>query len=107
MPTARVSLGLHPVPQKEALSPTFRRPPIDGSLTIPEIYDWHYENSPDHPLFVYADDSGRSTTITWKDVVRATHKLGRAIRRITAGDDSDEAADSPQSVFAIVANNGV
>ncbi|KAJ7870004.1 hypothetical protein B0H13DRAFT_2557202 [Mycena leptocephala] len=36
-------------PQTQALrSPTFKPPPLDGSLTIAQIYDWHFQ----HTLFI-------------------------------------------------------
>ncbi|KAK0210917.1 hypothetical protein DFS33DRAFT_1371246 [Desarmillaria ectypa] len=42
-------------PQSQGLSsPTFRVPPLDGSPTIPEIYAWHLQHSPNHRVFVIA-----------------------------------------------------
>ncbi|KAH8099950.1 acetyl-CoA synthetase-like protein [Cristinia sonorae] len=74
-------LPLQPVPVTQALnSKTFHRPPLDGSLSIPEIYDWHMENSPNHPLFVYADDDGTEEIILWPDAVRAAHRAGKIVR---------------------------
>ncbi|KAJ7798343.1 hypothetical protein B0H13DRAFT_1933686 [Mycena leptocephala] len=33
-------------PSTQALrSPTFKAPPLDGSLTIAQIYDWHFQNT--------------------------------------------------------------
>ncbi|KAJ7244352.1 hypothetical protein C8J57DRAFT_1725733 [Mycena rebaudengoi] len=47
--------SLPPPPQTQALSSsTFTSPPLDGCLTIAEIYDWHFKNTPHHRLFVFA-----------------------------------------------------
>ncbi|KAF7330918.1 Acetyl-CoA synthetase-like protein [Mycena venus] len=32
--------------------PTFTPPPLDGTLTIAQIYDWHFRNNPSHRLFL-------------------------------------------------------
>jgi acyl-CoA synthetase (AMP-forming)/AMP-acid ligase II len=52
-------------------------PPVDGSLTVPEIFDWHYEHNPDHISFVYPDGDGSPKQITMKEAVRAMHRAGR------------------------------
>ena len=99
----RVSLGLPPIPKTQALtSTTFRPPPLDGSLTIPELYDWHYENSPDHPLFIYSDDDGEVTTIKWPQAVRAVHRAGHMARELAR---QNQLPTRP--VFAILAGNGI
>lgn len=41
-------------------SSTFHPPLIDGTLCIPELFEHHSQHSPDHPLFVYADNTTRS-----------------------------------------------
>ncbi|EIN05387.1 acetyl-CoA synthetase-like protein [Punctularia strigosozonata HHB-11173 SS5] len=57
-------------------SKTFSVPPLDGSLTIPEIYDWHAEHSPDHPLFTYNTSATDKVVITFKQGVHAIHRAG-------------------------------
>ncbi|KAI0926160.1 hypothetical protein AcV5_008691 [Taiwanofungus camphoratus] len=65
---------LPPPPQTQALSSaTFRLPPIDGSLNLPEIYDWHSEHIPDHRLFLFARDDGSIRTIFGPEGVRAVY----------------------------------
>ena len=59
-------------------SSTFRIPPLDRS--IPEIYDWHYEHTKNHTLFVYSDGEGHVKEIKWPRAVRAVHAAGRLIR---------------------------
>ncbi|KAL0578153.1 hypothetical protein V5O48_003858 [Marasmius crinis-equi] len=61
-------------------SPTFRRPPLDGSMTLTQIYDWQAQNSPDHRMFVYTDSNGRVRNITWKEGVAAIYTGARSIR---------------------------
>lgn len=49
------------VPTKQGhTSATFHPPPIDGTLSVPELFEYHSQHSPDHPLFVYADSVPRS-----------------------------------------------
>lgn len=38
-----------------AHSTTFSTPPVDGNLTIPELFAFHAVHSSTHKLFVYAD----------------------------------------------------
>ena len=101
--TEYFSLPIPPVPNTQALkSNTFKCPPLDGSLTLPEIYDWHYHNTPDHPLFVFADEADENHTILWPQVVRAVHEAGRIVRSRVPRDDKLSSA----SVVAIVAAVG-
>ncbi|KAH8116797.1 hypothetical protein DFH11DRAFT_1687657 [Phellopilus nigrolimitatus] len=73
-------LPLATPPNPQALnSKTFKLPPLDGSLTIPEIYDWHLDNTPDHPLFVYSDPEGVEHKILWPAAVRAFHRAAHIV----------------------------
>src|ERR1700743_2036418 len=73
--------SIPPLPNSQALSSiTFKKPVLDGSMTLPEIYDWHYINSPNHPLFVYSDDLDNVQTIVFYEAVRAIHKVARLVR---------------------------
>ena len=76
----RIELPIPPVPNSQGLSSkTFKVPPLDGSLTLPEIWDWHLENSPDHPVFVYREDDGAERTIYMRDAIYAVHRAGRIL----------------------------
>ncbi|TCD61564.1 putative NRPS-like protein biosynthetic cluster [Steccherinum ochraceum] len=76
-----VSFPAHLVPKTQALSSkTFKIPPLDGSLTLPEIWDWHLENSPEHPLFVYVDENGTEKSLIFRDAIYAMHRAGRIMR---------------------------
>lgn len=86
-------------------SATFKQPPIDGSLLIPEMFDWHATHSPKHPLFVYPDDDGQVKTIKWAEAARAIHRAGHWLLSLV-----EEAAVPPvdsRPLFAIVANSGM
>ena len=71
-------------PRSQGLeSSTFKPPTLDGSVSFPELYDWHYHHSPDHPAFIF-DDPSRSESndlcvYRWKTVVSAIHRTGRRI----------------------------
>lgn len=69
-----------PPPATQALaSQTFRAPPIDGSLTVPELFDWHLQNTPDHPLFIYSDEHSEEHVLSWPQGVRAMHGSARIV----------------------------
>ncbi|TFK61362.1 acetyl-CoA synthetase-like protein [Pluteus cervinus] len=75
---------VQPKNRTQGLSPNsnFRLPPLDGSLTPAQIYDWHYENNPHHPVFVYADDlTGELRYRRYSDVVPAIHRAGRYVAK--------------------------
>lgn len=105
--TVKASLLPSP-PQTQALtSKTFKSPPLDGSLTLPEMYDWHRDNTPEHPLFVYSDDDGERTTILWPEAVNAVNRAAR-ITRERMGCDPEKCPDvsAGTPVVAIIAAAG-
>ncbi|KAK0465824.1 NRPS-like enzyme [Armillaria novae-zelandiae] len=59
-------------------SSTFTRPPIDGSLTYPEMFDYNAQHSPDHPVFQFYDQD-HIQTVTWSEVTKAIHAAGRIV----------------------------
>ncbi|KAJ7449028.1 hypothetical protein B0H11DRAFT_2079248 [Mycena galericulata] len=69
-----------PPPTHAHASPTFAPPPLDGSLTIAQLYDWHFRNTPNHRLFVYARDDGSTRTIYWPEAVHAVYVGAKIIR---------------------------
>jgi len=70
-------------PQTQALSSkTFSPPPLDGSLTLPELCDWHLQHSPEHPFFIYPRQDGELQTITWAHAARAILTGARLVRKI-------------------------
>lgn len=102
MPRELECLNLPPFRRTQALaSSTFRLPPLDGSLTIPELYDWHYKHSPHHPLFMYSDDDGVVATIDWAQATKAMHRAGRRVAAV-----AQQAIDAKRPIFAILSGNG-
>ncbi|GJE93533.1 acetyl-CoA synthetase-like protein [Phanerochaete sordida] len=96
-PNRYMTLPIPPLPRTQALTTTtFRPPPLDGSVTLPEMWDWHASHSPAHPLFSFADDQGAVRTILWPEAVRACH---RAARRTL----SSLKQGAPRAVVAILA----
>ncbi|KAJ6459713.1 hypothetical protein C8R47DRAFT_1028048 [Mycena vitilis] len=63
-----------PTPQGLSSS-TFKPPPLDGSLLLPEILDHHAQHSPDHPIFVYADKDKSVHAIPWSRAAKAFLKV--------------------------------
>ncbi|PBL02838.1 acetyl-CoA synthetase-like protein [Armillaria gallica] len=71
-----------PPPQKQGeKSATFRSPPIDGSFTLQQMYDWHLVNSANHRIFVYARDDGSTRTIYWPEAIAAIYTGARLMKR--------------------------
>ncbi|KAK0200585.1 NRPS-like enzyme [Desarmillaria ectypa] len=63
-------------------SPTFKAPPLDGSLTFPELLDYNAIHSPKHPLFRYdVLDNGGFHTISWEEGVAAVHTAGHYFKK--------------------------
>ncbi|VDB85562.1 unnamed protein product [Peniophora sp. CBMAI 1063] len=62
----------YPVPTLQgADDPSFVRPPLDGSLTIPELYLHQARHTPERPLYVYADADKAQQTICYRDAALA------------------------------------
>ncbi|KAF9809322.1 hypothetical protein IEO21_07451 [Rhodonia placenta] len=69
------------VPQIHGIScSTFKMPPLGGSLTLPELYEWHVEHCPEHPLFVFAQEDGSIRKLCWPEVLRAVYTGVKIIR---------------------------
>ena len=97
-------LPIPPVPHTQALSSTtFRLPPLDGTLTIAEMWDWHTEHSPEHPVFEYSDDDGNVTTIKWPEATRAMHRAGRLVKSFA---DAHPSSTDRKPIVAILASTG-
>ncbi|KAI8996302.1 acetyl-CoA synthetase-like protein [Trametes punicea] len=57
-----------------ANSKTFRPVPLDTSLTIPELFEYHAKHSAEHPVFVYVDDDKQEHVLRYPEVYRAIRK---------------------------------
>jgi hypothetical protein len=100
---------LPPLPRTQALnSTTFSTPPLDGTLSIPEIYDWHLEHTSAHPIFVYADSHDSTRTILWPEAVRAVHEVGRMVRsRLEPEQKGEDASISSRPVVVVLSAAGI
>ena len=62
----------YPVPTLQgANDPAFQRPPLDGSLTIPELYLHQAQHTPQRPLYAYADADKAQQTVCYRDAALA------------------------------------
>ncbi|KIP01948.1 hypothetical protein PHLGIDRAFT_319891 [Phlebiopsis gigantea 11061_1 CR5-6] len=69
------------LPNTQGLSSsTFCQPPLDGTLAISEMWDWHAEHSPEHPVFMHSDDDGSISTLYWPEARRALHRAGCLVK---------------------------
>ncbi|KAF9254619.1 acetyl-CoA synthetase-like protein [Marasmius fiardii PR-910] len=57
----------------------FKIPPLDGSLALPELYDWHFVNNPNKTLFIYESEPVGFTHITYREAVPASHRAAEWI----------------------------
>ncbi|KAH9912112.1 acetyl-CoA synthetase-like protein [Fomitopsis serialis] len=79
MSTSLHLLPPHPHTQGHSCA-TFKIPPLDGSLTFPQMFDFHEQHSADHRLFVYAGQDGAVNTVNWS---RASVAIRRAAILVT------------------------
>ncbi|KAK7472181.1 hypothetical protein VKT23_000303 [Stygiomarasmius scandens] len=59
---------------------TFAAPPLDGSATVVQLLDWHYDHSSSHPFFTYPQPGDAKRVITWKETVEAVYTGAKLIR---------------------------
>ncbi|ETW76160.1 tridomain enzyme adenylation-thiolation-dehydrogenase [Heterobasidion irregulare TC 32-1] len=60
--------------------PTFNPPPLDGSYTVPELFDYNAKRNPEHPLFVFADGERKTRTICFAEAWRMIRRTARNIQ---------------------------
>jgi len=84
----------------------FRVPPLDGSLCVPEIYDWHLVNNSTQPIFTYPNnEDGASRYITYGEFVPAFHRAGRLIAAQLNLDLEGDRKDYPVVAILSIAGN--
>ena len=97
--------ALPAVPRTQGLkSTTFCVPPLDGSLTFPQLFEFHGKHSPEHPFFVYAEEDGTTKTITWGRSVQAILRSALLIRERLGWKPNVGAEQTP--VVAILSASG-
>ncbi|KAH8110853.1 acetyl-CoA synthetase-like protein [Phellopilus nigrolimitatus] len=85
-------------------SATFTQPPLDGSLSLPAIYDWQAEHSPKHPIFVFEDAPGLLRTILWDEGAQGMHRATRFVRKAVGNPLVLDGSSKP-SVIAVLASS--
>uniref|UniRef100_A0A0W0G571 Putative acetyl-CoA synthetase-like protein n=1 Tax=Moniliophthora roreri TaxID=221103 RepID=A0A0W0G571_MONRR len=76
-------------------SSNFKMPPLDGSLKLPEIYDWHLENNPGQTLFMYESAPVGYTHLTYREIVPASHRAAERIASAMSINLNDISDDTP------------
>lgn len=69
---------LHDLPFSDdgysAVAPSnYKLAPWDGSLTLPEIYDWHLTHNPRKSLFIYENQPVGYAHLTFQEIIPASH----------------------------------
>ncbi|KAF9258543.1 acetyl-CoA synthetase-like protein [Marasmius fiardii PR-910] len=91
-------------PQTQAVgSATFRPPVLDGSMNLLDMCDWHYENSPNHPTFIFPRKDGTTRTITWHETASAVYRGVKLLRDRFGVEQSVSSEEAP--VVAIVSHS--
>ncbi|EMD37732.1 hypothetical protein CERSUDRAFT_94732 [Gelatoporia subvermispora B] len=71
-----VDLSFLPTPQGSN-SRTWTRPPLDDSLTFPELFEFHAKHSPEHPVRTYSDEKKNIHPICYPEAFRAIRKAAK------------------------------
>ncbi|KAI0369579.1 acetyl-CoA synthetase-like protein [Pilatotrama ljubarskyi] len=78
--------------QQGVNSTTWTRPPFYGDMTLPELFAFHAEKSPEHPVIVYDDEQGTIQTLHYKEVYpairRAAHFVSNHLHLKSAGNNA-------------------
>ncbi|OBZ65571.1 Polyketide synthase HetM [Grifola frondosa] len=80
-PTMHASFSVRPhslTPQAQNC-PTFRPPPLDGTYTVPELFEYNAEHNPHHPLFVYSDGKDGRVFLSYLDTWHTIKKMARFV----------------------------
>ncbi|KIM36904.1 hypothetical protein M413DRAFT_31301 [Hebeloma cylindrosporum] len=65
-------------------SPSFVNPPLDGSITLPEAIEFHWQHNADLPIYVFHEegkDTSDITEITCLEFGRACHRVATIVNR--------------------------
>ncbi|KAJ6509167.1 hypothetical protein C8R47DRAFT_965148 [Mycena vitilis] len=80
---------------------TFSAPPLDGSLTMPQLLDHHLEMSPCHKAYTYDDGKGGVVSVQFAQYVRTVYA---ACQRILY--DTESVSHKTGAVVALFADTG-
>jgi len=94
-----------PPPPTQALNTTtFTPPPLDLSLTLAGLIDFHRAHSPNHVVYVYEDAPAERKQITFSTWIRAIHRAGRHVRDLFQLPEPQVGSAKP--VISMLANSG-
>lgn len=100
-----MSQRIPPPPPTQALnSTTFVPPPLDLSLTLSDIIDFHRTHSPNHVAYVYEDAPGERKQILYSAWIRAIHRGARYVRHLFQLPEPQIGSMKP--VISLLANSG-
>ncbi|KAI0685536.1 acetyl-CoA synthetase-like protein [Cerioporus squamosus] len=71
-------------------SKTWTAPPFFGDLTIPELYAFHAEKSPNHPVIAFDEEDGSIRTLTYTDVFRGIRKAAGIVSGVVPHQPASE-----------------
>ncbi|KAJ7665037.1 acetyl-CoA synthetase-like protein [Mycena polygramma] len=63
-----------------ASSPTFRLPPLDGTCTVPELFEYNAQHSPEHPIFTFVDQTNETVSVTYRRMWNAIRRVASTVR---------------------------
>lgn len=73
--------------------PVFKLPPLDGTVVLPEVIDFHSKNNADLPMYAFSEDGkNEPTTISFLEFSRACHRVAHALRPNRAGPENQVVA---------------
>ena len=100
-----MSERIPPPPPTQALNTTtFVPPPLDLSLTLAEIIDFHQAHSPNHVAYIYENAPGECKQITFSAWTRAIHRAGRYVRSLFQLPEPQAGGAKP--IISMLVNSG-
>lgn len=94
--------SLVPLKPQGANSPTFVQPPLDFSLSFPEILEWNARHSHYHPLFRYSEGLDQTRTICWGEAIQGFRRASRYIKSLV----NDPWENAKPRVIGILSSSG-
>jgi acyl-CoA synthetase (AMP-forming)/AMP-acid ligase II len=65
-------------------------PPVDGSVTLPEVLDFHTKHNPDYPLYQFQEDGASEiTNVNYFEFTRAADRVAHHFRPGRQGRDGE------------------
>ncbi|KAJ6541378.1 hypothetical protein B0H19DRAFT_1173050 [Mycena capillaripes] len=85
-------------------SATFRPPPLNGSLLLPEVLEYNAQHSSEHPLFFYPGKDGVIETLTWSRAIKVFRRAAHISHTRMSVAEEDE---NPFVVAILVATDQI